>query len=48
VLLQPAPARAFREFKQLAVAVGVVPPKSVLGAVDLDALESLSAGAAPQ
>jgi hypothetical protein len=48
VLLQPAPARAFQEFKQLAAAVGVVPPKSALGAVDLDALESLSAGVAPQ
>jgi hypothetical protein len=39
---------AFREFKQLAAAAGVVPPRSILGAVDLDALESLSAGAAPQ
>jgi hypothetical protein len=48
VLLQPAPTRAFREFKQLATAAGVVPPRSVLGAVGLYALESLSTGAAPQ
>jgi hypothetical protein len=47
VLLQPAPTRAFREFKQLAMAAGVVPPRSILGVVGLDALESLSAGAAP-
>jgi hypothetical protein len=47
MLLLPAPAWAFREFKQLAAAAGVVPPRSVLGGVDLDALESLSADAAP-